>query len=195
PIALAANTGSSAPIKAFVNSYADLFGHDSRALSPLAMTRQYTNSHNGVRTFAWEQRLDGIPVYESVLLGHVGAGGEVISISSTFVPELDQLAAANLAGRALIESAPPLPPEQAIGIAAAAIEQPLDTALITPVAAEAPSRGTRFTVPGVPGEIELQLTWLALSGSEMRLCWQVELTRQIGGERYRVLIDVENAEI
>src|SRR6185503_20065838 len=53
----------------------------------------------------------------------------------------------------------------------------------------------RFTAAGAPGEVTARLTWLPLSRSEMRLCWQVEITRRVGGERYRVLVDAQNAEI
>src|SRR5438034_289384 len=93
PIAPAAGIiNPTAPISSFVSAYPDLFGHDASALTAAGLKRQYTNSHNGVRTFAWEQRLDDIPVYASVLLGHVTAQGELISVSSTFMPDSDQAA-------------------------------------------------------------------------------------------------------
>src|SRR5207237_2228758 len=52
----------------------------------------------------------------------------------------------------------------------------------------------RFKAGPLPGEAQVKLVWLPMDPSTLRLCWQVELTRRIGGERFRVLVDVQNGQ-
>src|SRR6185503_2515620 len=52
----------------------------------------------------------------------------------------------------------------------------------------------RFRADRLPGEAEAKLVWLPMDAAALRLCWQVELTRRAGGERYRVLIDAITGE-
>src|SRR5258706_1008365 len=120
------------PIKAFVSEYSDLFGHEAAGLSSTVLKRQSTNSHNGVRSFAWEQRLDEIPVHGSIFLGHVTAQGDVVSISSTFMPDAEQAADAGTPNRFALQANPPLSARDAIVAAAVSIDQPVEIGLLDP---------------------------------------------------------------
>ncbi len=184
------------PLKAFVNGYSDLFGHDSAALTETALKRQYTTSHNGVRTFSWEQQLDDIPVFDSVFVGHISPKGEVINLSSTFVADADLAAEAGTPNRQAVEANPAVSAEEAIILSAQVLEELVDPATLDALdAAQGAARQQRFKAPELPGQIELKLVWLPVSRSEMRLCWQVELTRRLAGERYRVLVDVQTGDV
>ena len=102
------------PIKAFLNEHAQLFGHGAEALDNARVKRDYVTPHNGLRTVVWEQQLDGIPVFRSMLMGHVTKRGELVSIASQFLPDLAQGADAGTPDRAAVQSAPPVSAAQAI---------------------------------------------------------------------------------
>src|ERR1043166_8033667 len=191
-------------IRAFVAQYQDLFGHPAAVLDAITIRRQATNSHNQIRTLAWEQSLDEIPVYGSVFVGHVSSDGDLLALSSTFVPEVERAAengAAESGGRfaleaAVIDGKAGIRVEQAIVMAAESIEQPIDPASMTSNAPPlGPSRQQEFSVQDVPGSVECKLRWWPKDQTTLRLCWQVDLTRRIGGERYRVLVDVQSGEV
>src|SRR2546425_956704 len=46
-----------APIKAFLNEHAALFGHGAEALSTARLKREFVTAHNGLRSTIWEQQL------------------------------------------------------------------------------------------------------------------------------------------
>ena len=73
-------------IKAFLNENSALFSHGAEALANARITRKYVTPHNGLRTVVWEQELDGIPVFEGLLCAHITKNGELVSLSSQFVP-------------------------------------------------------------------------------------------------------------
>src|SRR5947209_6750016 len=180
PAAAVANP--TAPITSFVGTYPDLFGHDATALTAAGLKRQYTNSHNGVRTFAWEQRLDEIPVYGSVFLGHVTAQAELISVSSSFMPDAGQAADAGTPNRLFLQANPPLSVEDAIVAAGESIGETVDPASLEAIdlLPDGAFKHQRFSAAPIPGQIDARLVWLPMNASEMRLCWQIELTRRIG---------------
>ena len=183
------------PIKAFLQEHSALFGHGPEPLARARLKRDFVDKHNGLRTVVWEQHLNDIPVYEAVLIGHVTREGELVNLASQFVPAAEPAAAAQ-ANRAARPTAPLISASQAIARAALALEEDLSAELI--VALDAEPQGAeqrqRFKAGPLPGEAQASLIWLPLDRATLRLCWQVELTRRAGGERFRVLIDAQTGE-
>src|SRR5207244_10197645 len=94
------------PVKAFLNEHSALFGHDATLLSSAKISRDGVAAHNGLRTTVWQQMLDGIPVFESVLIGNTTKRGELVSLSSQFLPNPAAAADAGTPNRAAIRMAP-----------------------------------------------------------------------------------------
>ena len=176
-------------VKAFLNEHSTLYGHGAEVLTPARLKRDYTATHNGLRTTVWEQQLDNIAVYEAVMVGHVTRQGELVNVASQFIPDLERAANAGTPNRAAVQAAPAISALQAVLNAAEAIGEKLDAAAVTPMDArpEGAEKRQRFKAGHLPGEAELRLIWLPMNPNSMRLCWQVELTRPEGGERFRVL--------
>jgi len=97
-----------AAIKGFLTEHNELFGHGAEVLDSARVKRDYVDAHNGLRTVVWEQKLDGIPVYQATLMGHVTKKGELTSLSSTFIPNPGKSANAGTPGRAGLQSSPPV---------------------------------------------------------------------------------------
>src|SRR5262245_49905560 len=64
------------PVRQFLAQHSALFGHGSEALDAAQIKSEFVTSHNGLRTIVWEQRLDGIPVFQGMLVAHITAQGE-----------------------------------------------------------------------------------------------------------------------
>lgn len=183
-------------IKAFLNEHAGLFEHNAQALTTARLKRDFATGHNGLRTVIWQQELDGLPVYEAVLAGHITRQGELVNLSSQFLPDPEAAANAGAPGRAGRLAAPRVGPADAVRLAAAAVGEELQLAGLAAVEEKpvGPEKRQAFRAPPLPGSAQVRLVWLPLDRATLRLCWQVELTRRAGGERYRVLVDADNGE-
>ena len=84
------------PVKAFLDEHPGLFGHGSDLLAGRAPVRASLLSDGLGQSVAWDQRVDGIPVLEAILIGHLTRGEELLSIASSFVPDAEGLAQARL---------------------------------------------------------------------------------------------------
>ena len=105
-------------IKAFVDEHAALFGHDASALKAARVRKDFTSRRNGVRSILWEQQVDDIPVFEGVLLGHLTAQGELVSLSSQFIADPVRAADLGTPNRAALRLQPAIAAVQAVILAA-----------------------------------------------------------------------------
>ncbi len=185
------------PIKAFLAGHAPLFGHGAEVLDQARIKREFVARNNGLRTVVWEQRLDDIAVYQGVLVGHITARGELASLSSQFIAQPGRAADNGTAGRIALQASPTIPAALAIQLAADSLEEAVELRAIVPQDARPAGNERRqsFKAGGLPGQAEAKLTWLPLNESSLRLCWEIELTRRLRGERYRALIDARTGEL
>lgn len=92
------------PIKRFLNENSALFGHGAEALTNAGIKDDFVTPHNGMRSVVWEQQVDGIPLYGGLLVGHLTRNGELVNLSSRFLPNVQAAAQMDAAQRvALIE--------------------------------------------------------------------------------------------
>jgi hypothetical protein len=185
------------PLKVFLQQESGLYGHGPEILANIEPTREITSRKSGLRSVTWEQERDGIPVFEAVLIGHLTAADELLSVSSTFVPNLEALTVACVPDWNQLVPHPPLDVIQAISLAAEAIGETVSPDEIEPEGdgSEEPDQRRQFSTPSLPGTVLARLTWLPLKRDEITLAWRIELTRRQGAERYQVLIDARSAEV
>lgn len=186
------------PTKAFLQSHRNLFGFGPEALDKLAPARDTTASHNGVRTVIWQQQVQGIPVFEAKLISHTTRRGELMSISSQFVPNPD--AAARIGGKdiAKLVSAPPVDAAGAVAIAAQNVgEKTLSSQLKTEPAlgAAGPEQKQKWRGPGLNGKADAGLVWVPMSSGELRLGWEVVMVSRGRGEMFRLLVDASTGQV
>src|SRR4051812_3196160 len=94
--------------KLFLAEHRALFGFGPEALDAAAIKSDYTGAHNGLHTLVWEQQLDGIPIFEALLISHTTKRLELATVSSRFVVEPARAADAAHPKRAMVVAAPPL---------------------------------------------------------------------------------------
>jgi len=183
-------------IKAFLNEHQSLFGHGAEALDQARLKRDGVARNNGLRTVVWEQRVDGLSVYEGVLVGHITQRGELAALSSHFIAEPERAADAGTPNRTELRNAPNISAPQAVQFAAGSLEEELQLGQVTPVGPqEGNEKRQSFKAGPLPGEAQVRLVWLPMNATSLLLCWEVELTRRAGGERYRVLLDARTGEV
>lgn len=184
-------------VKTFLAAHAPMFGHGPEVLDKARIKRDFVARRSGLRTVVWEQRLDDIPIYEGVMVGHTTARGELAGLSSQFIADPERAADAGTPNRAALQANPTISVEQAVLFAAEAVEEQPELRTILPADARpvGNERRQRFKAGALPGEADARLTWLPLDASSLRLCWEIELTRRLRGERYRVLIDARTGDV
>ncbi len=184
------------PTKAFLQEHADLFGFGPEALTNAHSKREFTAPYSGLRTVIWEQQLDGIPVFEALLVSHTTKAQELVSISSQFIPAASQAADAGTPNREDLVASPIITPEQAVALAMNNLGEDLHEAQVTSTDAGPAGVEQRqhFSAPKLAGDADVKLTWLPMSQQSMRLCWDVILTSRARGEMYRLLVDAETGE-
>jgi hypothetical protein len=183
-------------VKAFLNEHAALFGHDASALDSANVTRDYVTKHNGLHTMVWEQTLDGIPVFESLLVGHVTKNGQLVSLADHFVSDPAQAATTAAPNRKTLQSTPPISAAAAIARAAADIDSQVDENSVS--VASQPQGAERRQIlktEGLTGPAYAQLVWFPLTQDSMRLCWRVIINGKPRLDRYMLLVDAETGEV
>lgn len=184
------------PVKAFLSEHAALFGVGAEALAEARIAREYVTAHNGLRTVVWEQQLEGIGVFERVLIANITRKAELVNISSQFVPNLAQAADRGTPNRAAAVATPPISAAEAIVRAAPFVDAAVNPADVLPLA-EAVGRDhqQRLAAPALSGPVHAKLVWLPMSRNALRLCWDLILVSRARGEGYRVLVDAQTGDV
>ncbi len=187
--------------KAFLSEYRGLFRHGPEALDQARVKRQFVTPHNGLRTVVWQQELDGIPVFEAVLMSHTSRRGELVNFSDQFLPDLTGAVARGGQNRADLGASLKVSARRAVAIAAGQIgeslsEEQVDAAGVShtnpPVSDPTKRQGFRASV--LKAEAEAKLVWLPLNPAQLRLCWDVLLTGRTHPEMFRVLVDAQTGQ-
>ena len=179
------------PLKGFLIEHRALFGHGPEVLDESRKTRDYVDTHNGLRTVVWQQQLNGVPVFHSLLKAHVTKRGELVNVGSAFVRDLAGASAAAKAAatKQAISAA------QAIVAAAAESGDKVPTATVSAIApAQGAEKKQAFRARNI-FEPRVQQVWLPLKEQTLRLCWQVIHTSRSRGEGFLTLVDAETGEV
>jgi hypothetical protein len=116
----------------FLDEHVALFGYGAGALASAKITRESTGAHNGLRRVVWQQQLDGIPVFNAVLIGNITRRGELVTLASQFLPNPVQGADTGTPNRAALQARQPVSIEQAIVNAAQNLGDALSLSEILP---------------------------------------------------------------
>ncbi|HMJ65743.1 MAG TPA: M36 family metallopeptidase, partial [Candidatus Binatia bacterium] len=189
-IAAAAGNHPHGPVRAFLNEHSALFGFGAQALDVANLKRDYITPHNGLRTAIWEQHLNGIPIFDSILMAHITRNGELVNVSSRFVSDI----AAAVRGRA---ARPQITARDAVMAAAAALNEPLLPGnLLERDQPDGVPQKQRFgAAPQFDDDTTAELTWVPIDSQTMVLCWEIHLTSVSRGETFRLIVNAETGEV
>ena len=184
-------------IKAFLNEHSALFGQDAGALTNARVTRDYVTAHNGLHTTVWQQTLQDIPVFEGLLVGNVTRNGELVNISSHFVPDPASAAETGTPNRQSVVNNPPVSAATAIANAAADIGVAMNESALTLVKEpQGAERKQTVSSHDLLGPAWIHLVWLPMNQNSLRLCWEVILTARLPQpDRYQMVVDAETGDV
>ncbi len=168
----------------FIDQHKALFGHGSAVLKSARLTREDVTRHSGMHTLVWNQEVEGIPLFKTILKANVTQQGELVTLNDHFVTDPKP----NRAEPAISAS-------RAIALAAASVESSVAKSGIVPHdAARGPERHQRFKAPGL-SDASAQLTYLPMNESEVRLGWDVTLFDIATNEMFRTVVDAASGEV
>jgi hypothetical protein len=190
----AAGADADAPVRQFIESHREFFGHGAANLDAARRVTDYTTARSGSRKVIWHQQLDGIDIFEAVLQANLTAASELINISSQLVADPER--AAGEGGRARRIASPPVTAEEAVAAAGANVGERVTAASIRPAGPPSaqPDRRQQFRA-AMFTDAEAKLIWLPMAPTSLRLAWDVTVTSRSRGEMYRLLVDSESAEV
>ena len=170
--------------KAFIQEHQGLFGFGPEILSSAQVTEDAITAHNGMRTVVWEQALDGIPIFEALLISHTTKREELVNLSSQFIPNPAQAADSGTPNRAAVIQSPQISAASAVNAALIDLGETVEPSAIAAVEPQSLGAEQRrhFTAPPLNGEADVKLVWLPMNASSLRLCWEVVLTSHARGE-------------
>jgi len=183
------------PLKRFVDANPAVVGHDSSALRGSRVTREDVTAHNGMRTIVWQQQVDGVPLYNTILKANLTKDGALVTLGSHFMRDAAAATGLDAPARAALVAQPPVDERSAVSLAAANLGDvvaPEQTA--TASEGQGAERKQQFTAPGL-SDVVAQLAWLPLSSDSARLTWDVTLMSLKQNEMFRVLVDAQTGEV
>lgn len=186
------------PLKAFLNEHSGLFGYDSSILNSAIVNRDYVTEHNGLRTVVYQQQLNGISIFESILKTHITKNGELVNVYTSFLPNPSDAAAAGAKNYKALLNNPGISPAQAVVISALDVgEKGIEIKDVTPITeAIGNDRQQRLSArPFLKGDVYVKLVWLPLNSSVMRLCWQVISVSKSRNQMFLHIVDAEDGKI
>ncbi len=184
-------------VERFVDANRDLFAHSSAVLKPgnSRITREDTSAHNGMKTLVWQQELDGIPFFQTILRANLSRDGALITMGGNFLADPETAVGGNAAKRAALIASPPVSAARAVSLAAKNIGTSLDESAITTAGgAQGTEQKQKLEAPSI-SDTSAGLAWVPMSADSAELAWDVTIMSTARGEMFRVLVDAENGEV
>ena len=189
-------------IRAFIDENRSLFGHGSDVLANAELMKQYVSERafttiTEMISTEWRQTLDELPIFGATLAGHVTPTGDLITLSSQFVPNPRAASAEVSRGTRITFETVPIAPQSAIALAAAALDEELRPKEMQLLEAKAidPFYRKRFTGGGMAEPSRIELGWIPLSRNALRPCWRVTHFSIATTEMFFTYIDAGTGEL
>jgi uncharacterized protein (TIGR03437 family) len=192
--ALHNNNGEDVELTArtFIQSNRDLFRLSDEEISNLQLIARDTTSHNKATHLTFQQRVNGMDIFQAQTRLHFNARGDLIAVTGELIPDVSRW----LASRQTIQTEPTIDLSAAIRLAMQyAGKPPKDFAL-----AEKNSSGNdRRTIIRRNAELSrdapARLIWFPLATDKLALAWEFELWMADSPEVYLMLVDAERGSL
>ena len=164
---------------------AEALGLSASDLEQASLSSHIPNSTVGVSHIYLQQRFQGYEVHNAIATVSFDRHGQLISLESRFVADLEALA--SVPGQVLTAT-------QAAALVAFDLELQPTEPLSVVNQAEGPDQATELSTGGLAREpIQAKLMWYP-SPTSVRLAWKVELEPLDGFEWWHLFVDAETGE-
>ncbi|HET9540960.1 MAG TPA: M36 family metallopeptidase [Candidatus Limnocylindria bacterium] len=169
-----------------VRGHARGLGLRAADVADIAVTKSYTDAHNGVTHVYLRQRYNGIEVYNANANANVARDGSIISLHSSFVRDL----AAKVKGKANLSA------EESIRAAARQLGTRAPVELAVRSVTGGADREITFARNGISQSvIPTKLVYQQVKGGNLRLARQIELYELDGDHWWNLRVDATTGVI
>lgn len=192
----AAGTDIYESLRRFVDENATLFGHSGAVLTQgVRLVKEDVTAHNGMRSVVWQQEVDGVPLYKTILRANVTKEGQVASIGSHFVGDPEKATQMSPEARASIVERPPLSFPKAVVSAAENVGVAVEEgSVLGDLEPQGAGQRQNAQAPGV-SDLSAGLAWLPVDAKKLVLVWDVILVELNHKEMFRVLVDAVTGKV
>lgn len=157
----------------------------SEDVKDIEITSQYTSEHNGVTHVYFQQKVNGIPIFNSSSSVHFDRNNQPVHINNAFVSD---------AVNKINATTPQIGVASAIGIVGNHIDMNVSSALSK---ASAPLKNGALTIedPAVSSEPIKAKSYYLLVNNQLRLCWAIEVFDQEKNDWWNVRVDATNGDV
>ena len=173
-----------AAMREFMATYAEVYGLSQDQLDGLALVADYTNPAGNMAWVEFEQRINGLPVFQGLIRGGFTASGELARTTGPLAPGLVAAALPTTAG---ISAA------AAVSRAAANVGWLVPEASLTTKAVEAGGTRVTFDRGTMSDDATAWLLYFPLAPGVARLAWATQILGDPYG--YLTVLDAEDGTL
>ena len=192
-VAVAGNDAATVAAQEFLDRYPGLLGGDRTLLQDAVVVRDGGRQGDAIREVVWQQTIEGIPVYGGRLRAVCNRAGDLLTIGSGCVPTT-----AIAARRQDLTARAKDRPLDAHGALAAALASWGD-ALPEAARVVAPPAGLQarqeLTSVATTRTVTAHLVWFPRQAQDLRLAWNLLLTRRQDGKMYEVVVEAGTGDL
>ncbi|MCH9650079.1 MAG: M36 family metallopeptidase [Deltaproteobacteria bacterium] len=187
PSLAATDTDILASATQYLENNRQQLGLSASDIEDVEVVNQYTSRHTGVSHVYFQQRYQGIKVYNALLNLNITADGKVISVGNRFVANLGQSV---VSGRVLLS------PQEAVERAAADLGMDAPRDLVVLEESVSGDRQTLLSDGGIANQpIKVKLIYQALQNGVVRLAWDAEIDSTNSQNWWSVRVDAESGQL
>jgi hypothetical protein len=194
-------SGRDSTLRQFLSNNSNLYGLTTNQIAELKKTADYTNPAGNMSFVDFEQKIDGIPVFQGNVRGAFTKDGELIRTTGRLVPGLDynELSQAkdslsnNLKSEAAAQAVSAGSPADAVAAAAKTIGVEVNAADL--VLKETSEDGNSFIFERGPfaDDIKVDLVYFPLQSGVATLSWSMTLWQD--QPAYYTLVDAQSGDL
>ncbi|MGE0101462.1 MAG: M36 family metallopeptidase [Blastocatellales bacterium] len=172
--------------RGFLRENRDLFRLDDSEISGLVIAGYDRTAHNGLTHVRFQQRIDGIDIFQGEYAIHVSGTGAVISADGEL-----------FAGTAQPSGGAKIAAEEAVRIGAGKVGRDLRGTLAPVGAAAGRQQKQRFRASAgtFAEDPEIRLVYFPLAGGTLRRAWEMTLRMNDSPDAWLLLIDAETGSL
>jgi len=169
-------------LRSFLSTYADAYSISAQQIESLELTADYVNPAGNMAWVEFEQRLNGLPVFQGLIRGGFTAKGELAGVTGLIAP---------ISGNPALEGAPHLSAADAVSMAAANVGWNVDAGTL--IQKSAGEKQVTFARGTMSDDAKASLVYFPLSGGFVRLAWATEIWGN--PDAFLILLDAQDGTI
>ena len=169
-------------LRSFLSNYADAYGISAEQVASLELVANYVNPAGNMAWVEFEQRLNGLPVFQGLVRGGFTAKGELARITGPIAPILDNPS---------LEVSPHLSAAQAVSMAAANVGWNVEAGTL--IQKSAGEKQVTFARGTMSDDAKAWLLYFPFREGVVRLAWATEIWGD--PDAFLILLDAQDGTV